>query len=155
MEFCSSNPTYVLRDFQLDQFTEHQLMPVHSEVFTYFLKEAGEISTHRLDLLATSTVVLIVGTDLTGLFYPRKSLTNSIEHFAMAVLKRFPWIDSIDWDVAQIDSQGKCRGVSFKQFVDENGGIVLAQPRWEIIDGKRIRDAIGLGMPHDSRLIGR
>lgn len=139
---CLSGNTYLLRDFYLDEFTEHRLMPVHSEVFTYYLEGLGEISTHRLDILATNTFVLIVGTDLSDLFYPRKSLADSIEHFVVAALRRFPWIEKIDWSVVQFDDRDNCQGVSFRQFANEDGTIRLADPRWEEIDGKRIREAI-------------
>ena len=153
MGAVAAETPYLLHGFELSEFTAHQLMPVHQAVFTYSLGN-GEISTHRLDILATSTYALIVGTDISDLFYPRKSLTNSIDHFIKAVLAQFPWIETIQWDVAQFDGKGKCYGVSFLQYLSEDG-IAVAEPEWEEIDGKRIGEAIGLGIPRDNRLIGR
>jgi hypothetical protein len=154
MGLLTAEAPFALRNFSLNENTQDQLKLIHGSVLTYSLKDQGEICTHGLSLLASSTFVLIVGSDLTGLFYPRKSLTNSIEYFAMAVLEQFPWIKTVHWEVAEMDARGNLQGVSFAQCVTKDGRIILADPTWEEIrDARHIREEIELGVPADIRLV--
>jgi hypothetical protein len=127
-----------IHPFDKDSLNDREFSPVFSGLITYPVLGGCELSTHQLDLLCSHDRVLIVGTDRTAQFYPRKSLTNSIEFFATVVLMRFPWIDNVHWDFIERDFSGRWSGVTFTEEVDKRTGLRLINPVWEPLDGKRI-----------------
>jgi hypothetical protein len=112
---------------------------VFSGLLTYPLDD-GKISTHQLDLLCSSDRVLIVGTDRTYEFYPRQSLTNSIEHFVEAALTQFPWVNSVPWDVLERSYGGDWCAVTLGEEVDRKGRRVrFCDPQWKQVDASSIK----------------
>jgi hypothetical protein len=121
--------------------------PLYSGLLTYPLHD-GAISTHQLDILCTQNRVLIVGTDRTYEFYPRQSLTNSVEHFIEAVLKQFPWINTVRWDVIEHSSSGDWNAVSLDEEIDRKGRrIRFCNPKWQPIDITPIQHLLAIPAP--------